>query len=91
MADNKNNTFEVESENLEAHIAICSLRYNNLDSKLNGLEKRMDKLEEHVLEIKDSIAESSTGSHKTMITIGTSIISALLGGCLTLVIHLITK
>lgn len=81
----------IEKQSLEAHVELCAERYDNLDSKLNGLEKRMDKLEEHVLEIKESISEANSSSHKTIITIGTTVVGVLISGCLTLIIHLIMK
>jgi chaperonin cofactor prefoldin len=48
MAENNNttDTFNVESESLEAHVAVCSLRYQNLDDKLNAVKQNLnDKLD----------------------------------------------
>ena len=36
---------EIEKENLEAHVELCAVRYGSLETKLNNLEQRMDKLE----------------------------------------------
>ena len=69
---------DVEKNSLDAHVEICAIRYANLEEKLNNLESRMDKLEEHVVTIKDKLTQSDVGNNKQLITIGTTIIGVLL-------------
>jgi len=44
----------------------------------------MDKLENHLLDIKESLTEKSDGPYKTIITIGTSILGVMIAGIITL-------
>lgn len=82
---------DIEKENLEAHVEICAVRYANLENKLENLDDRMDKLECHIVEIKDSLGKAGTESNKTLITIGTSIFVAFLTAILGVIVHLATK
>lgn len=82
---------DIEKENLEAHVEICAVRYANLENKLENLDDRMDKLECHIVEIKDSLSKAGTESNKTLITIGTSIFVAFLTAILGVIVHLATK
>jgi predicted nucleic acid-binding Zn-ribbon protein len=79
---------EIEKKSLEAHVELCAERYKNLDDKLQNLDNRMGKLEELILDIKNSVALSPNESNKTLITIGTAVVAALIGGLITLVVHI---
>ena len=81
-------TTDIEKKNLEAHVEICAVRYANLDIKLGNLEERMDKLETHLVDIKDALSEGSSGQYKTLITIGTTILGALIAGAISLIVAL---
>jgi predicted nucleic acid-binding Zn-ribbon protein len=79
---------EIEKKSLEAHVELCAERYKNLDDKLQNLDNRMGKLEELILDIKNSVSLSPNESNKTLITIGTAVVAALIGGLITLVVHI---
>ena len=93
---------EIEKQNLEAHVEICAVRYATLETKLNNLEKRMDKVEEYLIDIKTCLASvvqahstekptpqgENANPYKTMITIGTTIIGVLITGIITLIVKL---
>jgi hypothetical protein len=93
---------EIEKQNLEAHVEICAVRYASLETKLDNLEQRMDKVELHLIDIKDRLIASlqtaqqpkadapkeSAGPYKTMIAIGTTIIGVLITGVITLLVKL---
>jgi chromosome segregation ATPase len=91
-------TTEIEKQNLEAHVEICAVRYASLEAKLNNLEDRMDRVEEHLVDIKTTLAatqnrEAGTkgedaNPYKTMIAIGTTIIGVLITGIITLLVKL---
>ena len=83
--------YDIEKKSLEAHVEICAERYSNLETKLDNLENRMDKIELHIVDIKDSLGKYSGDSNKTIITIGTAIFVALLTAVLGIVVHLATK
>ena len=84
-------TLDIEKRSLEAHVDLCAERYKNLETKLGSLERRMDKFEQHLVEIKDSVSKSGTEGNKTIITIGTAVFTALLTGFVTLLIHFATR
>jgi prefoldin subunit 5 len=79
---------EIEKKSLEAHVELCAERYKNLEDKLQSLDVRMGKIEELIGEIKNAVASSPNESNKTLITIGTAIVAALIGGLITLVVHI---
>lgn len=81
----------IEKQNLEAHVELCAERYANLETKLSNLDERMDKLEIHLVDIKDSLTVKDSGQYKVLITIGTAVLVALLGGMITLIVQLTAK
>lgn len=90
-------TTEIEKQNLEAHVEICAVRYASLETKLDNLEKRMDTVESHLIDIKTALVTKveqpkSTGDdsapYKTMIAIGTTIVGVLITGIITLLVKL---
>jgi prefoldin subunit 5 len=82
---------DIEKTNLEAHVELCAERYNSLDTKLTNLEARMNKVEDHLVDIKTSLANQDSGQYRTLITIGTTIIGVLITGLITLGVHIATK
>lgn len=86
-----NVTYDIEKKSLEAHVEICAERYSNLETKLENLDERMDKLEGHIVDIKDSIGKVSSDSSKTIITIGLSIFGVILTALLGVLVHFATK
>lgn len=93
-------TTEIEKTNLEAHVEICAVRYASLEQKLSNLESRMDRVDEHLVDIKTALAIVTQGKeqsapkgedanpYKTMIAIGTTIIGVLITGIITLLVKL---
>lgn len=82
-------TTDIEKKSLEAHVELCAERYSNLETKLENLDGRMDKLEGHIVDIKDSLGKVGGDSNKTLITVGTSIFVALMTGMIGVILHLI--
>ena len=78
---------DIEKKSLEAHVEICAVRYATLENKLENLDGRMDKLEGHIVDIKDSLGKVGSEGNKTLITIGTAIFVALLTGIISFIIH----
>ena len=79
---------EIEKENLEAHVELCAERYKNLDEKLQTLDSRLGKLETLIVEIKQAISSVPNESNKTIIGIGTTILGAMVGAIITLIVHI---
>lgn len=82
---------EIEKKSLEAHVELCAERYENLENKLTNLSDRMDTLEGHVIEIKNSVGKNNADVYKRLITIGTPVLVALMTGILGLLVHMVTK
>jgi hypothetical protein len=84
-------TTDIEKKSLEAHVELCAERYSNLEFKLENLDKRMDSLEGHIVDIKDSLSRVGGEGNKTIITIGISVFGIVLTALLGLIVHLILK
>ena len=82
---------DIEKENLEAHVELCAERYKNLENKLDTLDGRLTKLEEHVSVIRESVTNKVNGNDKQLITIGTTILGVLITAVIGLLVHLINK
>lgn len=82
---------QIEKESLEAHVELCAERYEKLETKLNAVEKKVEKLEEHVVAIRETLAGAGDRQSKQIIAIGTAIISVLITGIITLTVHFINK
>jgi prefoldin subunit 5 len=82
-------TTDIEKKSLEAHVELCAERYSNLETKLTNLDSRMDKLEGHIVDIKDSLGKIGGEGNKTLITIGTAVFVALLTGMIGVILHLL--
>lgn len=81
----------IEKKSLEAHVELCAERYEQLDKRLIGVETRMEKIEGHMVDIKEAIEQSNNGQSKQLIAIGTTIIGVLITAIVALVIHLAQK
>lgn len=87
-------TTDIEKENLEAHVELCAERYKNLEHKLDSFEKRMTTVEEHLVAIRNNISQKpaeSNNSDKTIISIGTAIIAAMISTITVLLVNYINK
>jgi predicted nucleic acid-binding Zn-ribbon protein len=75
---------ELEKESLEAHVDMCSERYNGLHRELNHLGERMDKFEKMLTEMRDMIIKQKAERNQQLINWGVAIIGALAAACCTL-------
>ena len=89
---------QIEKESLEAHVELCAIRYNNLESKLDNLEQRMDKLELHLVDIKNNLTNTAIAAEKNVvdgnkqtISIFTTIMGVVLAGLIGFITHGIFK
>ena len=82
---------EIEKENLEAHVELCAVRYGSLETKLNNLEQRMDKLELHLIDIKNSLTDKIAGNDKQTISIFTTMMGVVLAGLIGFIARSIFK
>ena len=82
---------DIEKESLEAHVELCAERYEKLETNLHRLETKVEKLEEHIIAIRTTLAGAGERQSKQLIAIGTAIISVLITGLITMTIHLVAK
>ena len=82
---------EIEKQNLEAHVELCAVRYGSLETKLNNLEQRMDKLEMHLIDIKNSLTDKISGGDKQTISIFTTMMGVVLAGLIGFISHSLFK
>ena len=82
---------EIEKQNLEAHVEICAVRYRNLETKLENLEHRMDKLEGYLVGIKESLDEKFEGRGKQSVSTLVSILGVILAGLIGFIGHALFK
>ena len=89
---------DIEKKNLEAHVELCAVRYKNLESTLDALDKRMTAVEEHLIAIRECISQvgqnnkvPADAGDKQLISIGTTIVGVLIAGIITLLVNYINK
>ena len=82
---------EIEKEILEAHVEICAVRYSNLETKLQNLEHRMDKLEGYLVGIKESLDEKLEGRGKQSVSVLVSVLGVILAGLIGFIGHALFK
>ena len=82
---------EIEKKNLEAHVEICAVRYSNLETKLQNLEHRMDKLEGYLVSIKESLDDKLEGRGKQSVSVLVSVLGVILAGLIGFIGHAIFK
>jgi DNA anti-recombination protein RmuC len=82
----------IEKQSLEAHVDLCAERYDglkkdieNMSDRIDKMESemtvRMDKLDNGIEEIKQSLAAKENSALKTLIAVGFSAIVGLIGVC----------
>lgn len=88
-------TTNIEKENLEAHVELCAMRYNQLNEKLDSLDKRMGTVEEHLIAIRETINSDhisiSRATDKRFLAIGGAVLTVLATSLIGLITLLLTK
>jgi len=60
-------TTELERQSLEAHVDLCALRYQQLDSRMNKVEERLDEIHEDMRHGQTSLVKVLVGATGTII------------------------
>lgn len=91
-------TTEIEKKSLEAHVELCAERYaalektyQVLDSKLENLNAKFERMDSNLNAIRETLAGEGNKQSKQLIAIGTTIIAVLITGIITLTVHLVNK
>ena len=69
---------ELEKTSLEAHVDLCAIRYEQLDSRLVSLEIKMDLIQKDILEGQKSLKSTIIASAATMVGALLSIVITVL-------------
>lgn len=69
----------VKETNLETHIELCALRYEGIEKKFVDMEKRFNKIEQGLEDIKIILGENKSKNFAAVITTAGTIIVALIG------------
>jgi hypothetical protein len=70
---------DIEKNNLESHVELCALRYQNLETRLTTIESKVESLA-------DKIQESQSSMSKVVIGATATIIAGLLSTVVTILI-----
>jgi len=87
MSNNVIETMDGEAENLALHVQLCEQRYLQLISKFDDVDKKFDKIEIILNEIKGNLTSEETTKYKTYLTWSGVVIAALIG----VVTHIMLK
>ena len=82
---------DIESESLPAHVSICQERYKQLDLRLNSVEQHLIKIDNILVEIRDSVAQQQQDNSKMFLTWAGVVITTLIGTCGYLIAHYVIK
>ena len=74
-------TIDAERSDLSIHVDLCAERYLNLDSRLTGLEAKVDDLGRKIAEVKTDLT-------KILITTAGTIVVALIGATTAIINHI---
>ena len=69
---------DIEKENLEAHVELCSERYKALHDKFDAVNHRLDKQEAMLSEIRSAVISNDQTRDKQLMTWGGSLITLLI-------------
>ena len=91
-------TTDIEKKSLEAHVELCAERYavldrsyNTLFNKLESMNGKVERLDSHIMAIREALAISGDKHSKQLIAFGTSIIAVLSTAVISLLINFINK
>lgn len=60
-------TTNLERESLEAHVDLCALRYQQLDTRLTNLEEKVESIHHDILDGQKSLSKVIIGTAGTII------------------------
>jgi len=72
------NTTELERNNLEAHVDLCAIRYEQLDERLSNVETKIDTLHTAISMGQQSMTKVIIGAAGTIVTGLLSVIIVIL-------------
>jgi len=76
-----------ESDNLALHVQLCEQRYLQLINKFDQVDRRFEKIEQMLIEIKANIGGEAITKYKMYLSWSGVVVVTLTG----LVVHLLSK
>jgi hypothetical protein len=58
---------DIEKENLESHVELCALRYQNLESRLTVIETKVETLASKIQDSQSSMSKVIIGATATIV------------------------
>lgn len=58
---------QIEKENLETHVELCALRYQNLETRLTNIESKVENLASKISESSNSMSKVIIGATATIV------------------------
>ena len=71
-------TTELEKQNLEAHVDLCAIRYEQLEGRLGKVETKIDNIHDDMLQGQKSITKVLIGTAGTVVASLLSIVIVIL-------------
>ena len=71
-------TTELEKQNLEAHVDLCAIRYEQLEGRLGKVETKIDNIHNDMLQGQKSITKVLIGTAGTIVASVLSIVIVIL-------------
>lgn len=71
-------TTEIEKENLEAHVELCAIRYQQLETRLTSIEEKVGKLANAIHDSQTSMTKVLIGTAGTVVAGIISVIVVIL-------------
>ena len=68
---------DIEKENLEAHVELCAVRYNQLHDKFDAVNHRLDKQEAMLQEIRQAVMSQNDNRNRQLLAWGATLITLL--------------
>lgn len=78
-----------EEDSLELHVRLCEQRYKQLIGKFDVVEHRLDRLEGHIVDVKDAISSIGKNTSATYLKWAGTIIGVLITLVVGLIYHLL--
>lgn len=58
---------DIEKNNLESHVELCALRYQNLESRLGAIESKVEILSVKIVDSQSSMSKVIIGATATIV------------------------
>ena len=68
---------DIEKQNLEAHVELCAVRYNQLHDKFDAVNHRLDKQEAMLQEIRHAVMSQNDNRNRQLLAWGATLITLL--------------